>query len=234
MTLRTTKKLLLSVIAIGMLASITVRGTYAVLTSESSNRASGIASGTLTFSNTVGSGTACLSQNGTSNVNAACDVLLAATPLWYPVSSPPTAGQASVTNLTIKDTGSLPASKLSIYMPSCSGGTTTGAPVNPSPINPCSTPQGLDFYVQETDSTFTTPTTCWYPVFAAGACSVTDGTLGSFVATYAAATTALSLGSGPAAMGTRYFQIGIAEPVAAGNGLQGQTATLALTWHMDS
>jgi len=234
MALRTTKKLLLSVIAVGMLASITVRTTYAVLRSESSNRGTSIASGTLTLSNTVGAGTACLSQNGTSNVNTACDVLLTATPLWYPISSPPTAGQASVTNLTIKDTGSLPASKLSLYMPSCSGGTTTGAPANPSPINPCSTPQGLDLYVQETDSTFTTPTTCWYPVFAAGACSLTDGTLGTFVGTHASAATALSLGSGPAAMGFRYFQIGIAEPVDASNGLQGQTAVLALTWHMDS
>lgn len=234
MTLRTTKKLLLSVIAIGMLASITARGTYAVLTSESSNRASSLASGTLTFSNTVASGTACLSQNGTTNVNTLCDVLLGPNPLWYPVSSPATAGQASVTNLTIKDTGSLPASKLSLYMPSCAGGTTGGAPANPSPINPCSTPQGLDFYVQETDPTFATPTTCWYPVFAAGACSLTDGTLGSFFTASATSTTALSLGSGPAAMASRYFQIGIAEPVAAGNGLQGQTATLALTWHMDS
>ena len=233
MALRTTKKLLLSVIAVGLLASITVHATYAVLTSESGNRGDSIASGTLTFSNTVGAGTACLSQNGASNVSTACDVLLQPTPLWYPIASPPTAGQASITNITLKETGSLPASKLSLYMPTCSGGTTSGAPANPSPINPCSTPAGLDFYVQETDSSFN-PTTCWYPVYAAGACALTDGTLGTFFTTYAASATALPLGSGPAALGTRYFQIGLAEPTDAGNGLQGQAASLALTWHMDS
>ena len=233
MTLRTTKKLLLSVIAIGLLASITVGGTYAVMTSESSNRGDSIASGTLTFSNTVGTGTACLSQSGSSNVNTTCGVLLQPTPLWYPIASPPTAGQASITNITIKDTGSLPASRLSIYMPSCAAGTTSGAPANPSPINPCSTPQGLDLYVQETDSSFN-PTTCWYPVYAAGACALTDGTLGTFFTTYAAPATALSLGGGPAAQGSRYFQIGLAEPTDGANGLQGQTALLTLTWHMES
>ncbi len=232
MALRKSKKLLLSVNAIGALATVTVPSTYAVLTSESSNRGDTIASGTLTLSNTVGAGTACLSQSGVSNVNTSCDVLLQATPLWYPISSPPTAGQASVTNITIKDTGSLPASKLSVYMPSCTGGTTSGAPVNPSPINPCSNPSGLDFYIQETDASFN-PTTCWYPVYAAGACALTNGTLGTFSTTYASAT-ALSLLSGPAAQSSRYFQIGIAEPSNAGNGLQGQTAALALTWHMDS
>jgi hypothetical protein len=227
-----------------MLTSLTVHMTYAVLTSQAGNNGSKIATGTLTLSNTVGTGTACLSQSGTSNVNTSCDVLLGPNPLWYPVSSPATAGQASVTNLTIKATGSLPASKLSLYMPSCTAAPTSGAPVNPSPINPCC-PNGsppchvagqssLDFYVQETDSSFTTPTYCWYPVPATGACSLADDTLGTFFGTYTTALTALPLGSGPAALGSRYFQIGIAEPVDGTNGLQGQAATLTLNWHMDS
>lgn len=232
---RTAKQLLLTLIAVGGLASLTTGGTYAVFTSRAANANNSVASGTLTFSNTVNTGTACLSQNGPAspgNVNPGCDVLLTSSSLWYPVTSPVTAGQASITKVTIKNTGSLAASKLSLYMPSCTAGPSPGAPAGGG--NPCSASGGLDLYVQETDSSWN-PTTCWWPQPAApGACSLSDNTLGGLAQVAYDSTHTYSLGAGPAAQGTRYFQIGLAEPVDADNTLQGEAATFALTWHMDS
>jgi hypothetical protein len=237
---RTIKKLLLSVIAVGVIGSVTARSTYALLNSKDSNANTTIQSGTLTFSNTVNAGTACVSQNGTVNVNTACDVLLSAASLWAPISSStPASTEYSTSKLTIADTGSLPASSLSLYMPSCTASQTAGSPSAggtnpccPGGTFPCAT-GSLDFYIQETDATWTA-TKCWWPTVANGACSFTDDSLGSFYSSYHANTTYYSLGTGPAAMGTRYFQIVLAEPVDAGNGLQAEAANFTLHWHMDS
>jgi hypothetical protein len=240
MALRTTKKLLLSLIVVGVLASFTVPKTYALLTGESRNTGSTIATGTVTLSDTVSpSVTACLSQSGASNANANCDVLLNASSLWYPISSSsPGPSEYSLTEITLQNTGSLPGN-LSVYMPSCNQGTTTGAPTNSSPINPCcpgnTNPCGtgsLDFYIQETDASWNaTNGQCWWPVVQAGACPFTDDSLGSFESTYPQSSGAWKIGS-MAAQASRYFEIGLAEPVDAANGLQGQTANLALTWHL--
>lgn len=227
------KRNLVYAIAAGLLVSISARGAYAMLTSQSSNDGSTLAGGTLTLSNTVGTGSACLSENGTTNINKTCDVLLDAASLWYPVSSTPNPGDASVTSITIVDTGSLPASRLSVYIPSCAKVTTTGANVVGG-ANPCAA-TGLIFYVQETDASFN-PTYCWFPTAAAGACAftgLTDASLNTFKTAYHNTATAYSLGTGPAAMGSRYFQIGLAEPSDAINTLQGEAAQFSLMWHMD-
>ena len=231
---RRMKKNLLRIAFLGLLASLAAHGTYAILLSDNSNNGSNVASGTLTLSNTVATGSACLSQNGATNVNKSCDVLLDASTLWYPVSSPmPNSGEFSVTNVTIMDTGSLPASKLSLYVPTCTKVTTSGATVVGG-TNPCAA-TGLVMYIQETDASFN-PTYCWIPTAAPGACTlsdVADGSFHNFEVTYHTVATAYSLGAGPAAMGSRYFQIGLAEPADAANGLQGEAAQFSLQWHMD-
>src|SRR5579862_2085910 len=115
-----TKGQLWRLIVVGLLASAAVHGAYGAFLAQTSNRGGSVANGTLTLDNTVGTGAACLSLSGAVNVNKNCDVLLNAATLWYPVSSPtPNPGEASVTNVAITDTGSLPASKLSVYMPAC-------------------------------------------------------------------------------------------------------------------
>jgi len=228
---RRIKNSLLRLILIGLLVSIAAHGTYAILFSDSSNDGSSVASGTLTLSNAVATGSACLSQNGTTNVNKGCDILLNAGTLWYPVASPtPNPGEVSVTNVTIVDTGSLPASRLSLYVPSCTKVTTTGATVVGG-TNPCAA-AGLVMYVQETDSSFN-PTYCWFPTAASGACALSDGSFHTFETTYHSTATAYTLGAGPTAMASRYFQIGLAEPADAANGLQGEAAQFSLMWHMD-
>jgi hypothetical protein len=242
---KTIKKLLLSLIAVGIIGSVTARSTFAILTSGTSNANTSASTGTLTFSNTVGTGTACQSFNGTSNVNTGCDpIMTASTGTWFPLSSnSPASTEYPTAKVTIKNSGSLAASALSLYMASCAASTTTGAP-SPGGTNPCC-PGGtfpcatgsLDFMIQEmTDATFTTALNCWWPTVAAGACSFNDAglvdSLGNFYGSYHDNTHSYSLGTGPAATVSRYFEIILAEPVNASNGLQGETATFALYWHM--
>lgn len=84
MTRRTFKKLLVSLILIGALGSITTGGTWAIMTSDTENAASAIATGTLTMSNTVNA-TTCTSQSGTNNsVSSGCATYFTTSTLQYP------------------------------------------------------------------------------------------------------------------------------------------------------
>jgi hypothetical protein len=68
------KKALALLLLLGGLSFLTATGTFAVLNSGLTNRGANIATGTLTFNNTVNSGTTCYSYGtGTSgNVNSSC------------------------------------------------------------------------------------------------------------------------------------------------------------------
>lgn len=254
MSSKTIKKLLLSLIVVGALGSFTARGTFALINGEASNANDSIASGTLTLDNTVGAGTVCHSQSGASNINSACDTLFTSG-LLYPIPSaaePPLPANTTYAfaNVTIKNAGTLPASpglaSLKIYMPSCTFAANASFPaVSWAAINPCcpgttsgALPAGactsgsLDFFIQEyTASDFATPVSaCIYPVSTSAACTFQADSLGSFWATHDTTTTYLSVDTMSAGQ-TRYFQIAVAEPSGAANGLQGQTATFSLHWH---
>ena len=87
--------------------------------------------------------------------------------------------------------------------------------------------------MQETNASFTA-TKCWYP--NTGTTCAFSGTLGlaTFKNTYKTPATALSLGSGPAALQKRYFVIGVQVPSTATNSVQGKVAAFDLTWHLTS
>ena len=283
MSSKTIKKLLLSLIVVGILGSFTAGGTYALLNAEGTNPNDSIASGTLTMDNTVGAST-CHSTSasvtttppgttapGNSNLTwsstvagvttastTTCATLLTSG-LLYPISNaaePPLPSSSTYVsaNVTITNTGSLPAT-LKIYMPSCTYATngsytaTTYTAVNPCcpgttsgalPASACST-GSLDFFIQEYNAGFTTANaSCIWPINAGAACTFQNDSLGTFWAQYDVTSASpsplvpkyLSLGS-LAAGASRYFQIALAEPSTGTNinGLQGQTATLALIWH---
>jgi hypothetical protein len=252
MSSKTIKKLLLSLIVVGALGSFTARGTYALLSGDGTNPNESIASGTLTLTETltpavIGSDTACTSQSGALNVNTGCFTILSSATVMYPIpSASPAASTYQSAHLSVQNTGSLPET-LKIYMPSCAASTTSGAPAFPgwTAINPCC-PGGsfpcaagsLDLFIQETNAptgsprTWTNLTSCIWPVSAIAACTLTDDQLGNFYSFHHDNTHYLSLGS-IAAGATRYFQIAVAEPIDAANGLQGQTATFALYWHAE-
>jgi hypothetical protein len=223
------KKILASLIVIGALSSVTVTGTFALLTSEETNTVSSVASGTLTFTDTANAGTACTSYGGPAspaNVNNSCQALLTSATLNYP--------GAAITPVQVKiaNNGSLDAASLSVYMPSCAASATPGAPA-PGGADPCAA-NGAQLYIQEVTSTGM-PTTCWYPQPAApGTCSFTASSLHLFAANVNSTTSALNLGAGPAHGQTRYFQIGLELPSTASNALQGEEATFGLTWHLST
>lgn len=209
-------------IVVGSMSFLTVTGTFAIMSSDTGNSGSKIASGTLTFSNTVGTtGTACYSFNGPLNANPSCDALLSSATLMYP-------GTLASAKVTIANDGSLDPSSLSVYMGSC---TQTSSPSAPSytsgGANPCGL-NGLQFYLQETNSSWT-PTKCWFPS-GTTTCALTDSTLYAFANTYKSAGNLLDLGAGPTNGQSRYFIVGMELPTTASNSLQGQEAQFSLTW----
>jgi hypothetical protein len=263
MSSRTIKKLLLSLIAVGILSTFTVGGTYAIFNGQTTNSNQTFQSGTMVMTNSVNAGASCYSDAvpANKNVNASCTTLFSTGQL-YPITTatPPATPQTTVAyaNVAIAssavDASSNPInstldSTLTAYMPQCDASNTTGATVTGG-TNPCcpgdafgvgvlpgtnnACPTGsLDFFIQEyTSSAFTTPlTSCVFPVSTTATCTFQADSLGSFFGQYHAATNIISLGTLTHGT-TRYFRIGVAEPLAAPNGLQGETATLSLVWHM--
>jgi predicted ribosomally synthesized peptide with SipW-like signal peptide len=219
------KKVLASMIVLGALSSVTVGGTFALLNSQESNAKSSVASGTLTFSNVVNTGTTCLSYGAASpaNVNNACQALFTSASLNYP-------GTAITAKVTLTNNGSLDASDLTVFMPSCTNATSPGAPA-PGGGNPCAS-AGAELYIQETTSAWVA-TTCRFPA-AVGACAFNASSLYVFNSNYNAVTASLDLGAGPLHNTARYFIIGMRLPVNASNNLQGQAAQFGLTWHITS
>jgi len=106
------KRVLLLVMLVGVIAYVGGNATFALFNAETTNPGSSMASGTLTMGNKVNNGTTCQSYGATTadNNNSACDALLTLTNLAPGVG----AGQAK---LTIQNTGSIDASKLYLSAP---------------------------------------------------------------------------------------------------------------------
>lgn len=123
MSRRTLKLVLVSALAVGAIGSLTVRGVYGLLSGQTANDGGSISSGTLTMENTANGGTACRSLNGTNNVNVGCDSLFTYSPAGesYP-------GTPATATVKITDSGSIGASDLRVYLPSCLRGVTADAP----------------------------------------------------------------------------------------------------------
>ena len=112
MSLRDLKGLLLFFMLIGAAAYFGGGATFASFSAETSNAGSAIASGTLTMSDQVNSGTICLSAGSTSlnNVNPACSQVLALTNVAPGV-------YGGVAQVTVQNTGSIDASKFWLWAP---------------------------------------------------------------------------------------------------------------------
>lgn len=231
---RTLKKILLSLVAIGAAASLSVSGTYAILSSADTNASSTVASGTLTFGNTVNTGTTCYSYGSPSssaNQNPTCSPLFSSSTLVYPGSS----GSAAV---TIANNGSIGIGDLSVYMPSCAAQASPGAGTLAGGGDPCSyinaggVWDGPLLSIQETDSSGTA-TFCWWPDDAAGTCNPSAFDWFAYMAQgINTSSGATSLGAGPAAGQSRYFKITVSLPANADPTLQGEEALFSLAWHV--
>jgi hypothetical protein len=223
------KKILLSMTVVGAVSFLTIAGTFASLTSDTRNNRSTIASGTLTFSNTVTSACSSFGAGSTNNANPGCNPLFQNTTQMYP-------GTVATKNVTIANTGSLNGAVLSVYMPSCAAAATPGAPAPLGTVgggNPC-VGGGAQIYIEERNSLFSVGSaSCVYPT-TGGACGFTVNSL-PYLATVAnTANTAFSLGAGPAAGASRYFVVGMQLPSTASNTMQGEEAVFNLTWNLST
>ena len=137
-------------------------GSFSTFSADTTNASSNIASGTLTMSNTVNSGSACFSYNGANNVNS-CDALfsLAGTAPTTGVSNLAPAFYGGVAKVVVQNTGTIDASKLQLYAPSTTD--CVDAKVSSYTWNTGSLCGGAIMYVQETG---TSHHYCWFGVGA--------------------------------------------------------------------
>jgi hypothetical protein len=105
-----TKKALLLMMAVGLAAYLGFSGTFASFSAETSNNGGAIASGTLTMSDQVNTGTVCFSAAGLVNVNPNCAKVLN-------LSNVLPGGVNTTATVTLQNTGSLDAGKLFLYAP---------------------------------------------------------------------------------------------------------------------
>src|SRR4051794_10715402 len=219
------QKVLMSVGTLGVAAAVAAGGSFATFNAQTSNPGT-FATGTLVMSNTVNTGTACLSTGGGSintNVNNACDALFNLT-----VKQP---GDSATANLTIKNEGSVDAAALKSFATGCTNAN-AGAENYHGTGMPCS---AVQLYIQQTDSAFTAKTACLYGGAAvANTCDFSDTskTVGDFATNYTNSGNGVSLGSGLTAGTSDYFVIGVKLPSSADNTYQGRQATFGLSWFM--
>jgi len=228
MKLSRKRKVLLSLGVVAGIGALAGTGTFATFTAQTTNPTNTFADGTLVLSNTVNTGSACLSTNAgdpSLNDNGSCDVAFDLS-----VRKP---GDSDTADITLQDVGSLAASALTTFG-TCTDGDSAGEIYNGSG-NPCGKVQ---FYVQQwSDANHTTPTHCLYggaTVLNTCDFSNVNKTLRDFVTTYPDVDHALDAGSlahlGPG--DSTWITIGVQLPSDADNTFQGRSATLDLSWHI--
>jgi predicted ribosomally synthesized peptide with SipW-like signal peptide len=104
-----TKKVLVGVAAFGVLAAGTAGGTFASFNAETTNAGNTFATGTLTMTNSTTSQSACFSGDGAGNTESCSSILTGA--------KVAPGGARQTGTVTIKNGGSLDASKLYVYAP---------------------------------------------------------------------------------------------------------------------
>jgi predicted ribosomally synthesized peptide with SipW-like signal peptide len=222
------KKVLLSMGVLAGIGALAGAGTFASFTAQTTNPGNTFASGTLVLSDTVNTGTACLSTAGgttDTNLNSACTSAFNVT-----VSKP---GDTAFTNLTIDNMGSLPASAFKVFSTAC----TPSDAVNENyhgTGDPC---DKVQIYIQRySDLLRTAPLACVYgAAVTAATCDFTGltKTLTDFVSAGSAGYSAggLLAASGAATTDTGWFTVGL-KFLDADNTFQGRTATLDLNWNI--
>jgi predicted ribosomally synthesized peptide with SipW-like signal peptide len=226
----TSKTYLKWLIAVGVLAVIGGgAGTFATFNATTTNAGNTFATGSLVLSNTVGAST-CLSTGGgntdTNTNSVGCGTVFNST-----ISKP---GDIAGGNVTLTNSGTLPASALTLTKSACS-----------TVDNPTETFHGtgdlcaaLNFYVQEwNDSARTSPYKCWYGGGTATTCDPTFATSPTSLAGFGTSPVDISAGPGATAFtanggaaDTRYFTVAVELPIGADNSYQGRQGQINLSW----
>lgn len=228
-TLRNTsnlKKVLLTVMVLGMATGVLGSGTFATFTAQTTNPNNTFVAGTLVLSNTKTGGTTCFSTGGgstDSNSNSACESLFSAN-----VRKP---GESASQTLTVKNEGSLAASALKLFSTACGNANSTGESYFGTGL-PCGKVQ---LYIQQySDSSFTTPSACLYGGATGVTCDFSDTTktLSAFQGAYNSSSNGLTIGSGLAAGASVYVKVAVQLPSSADNSFQGRQASMDFNWFL--
>ncbi|MDQ1490727.1 MAG: hypothetical protein QOJ23_3241 [Actinomycetota bacterium] len=222
------RKVLLSMGVVAGIGALAGAGTFATFTAQTTNPNNTFADGTLVLSNTVGSATACLSTAGgntDTNANGVCD-----TAFSLSVKAP---GDSSTADITLENTGSLPASALKAFSALCTDANAAGENYHGTG-SACGKVQ---IYVQQYSDAFTTPSACLYGGATGATCDFSDAskTLTTFVTAYPNVGSGLSAGALTAAGGASpktWVRVGVKLPSNADNSYQGRSASLALNWQI--
>jgi predicted ribosomally synthesized peptide with SipW-like signal peptide len=220
------KKVLLTIMVVGMVSGVLGSGTFATFTAQTTNSNNTFAAGTLVLSDTKTGGTTCFSTGGgntDTNSNTACDQLINAT-----VKKP---GDTASQTLVVKNEGSLAGTALKLFSSACTNANSSGESYFGTGLA-CSKVQ---LYIQQySDAGFTTPSACLYGGATGATCDFSDATktLGAFQTAHASSGTGLSIGSGLTAGASVYVKVAVQLPSSADNSFQGRQATMDFNWYL--
>ena len=230
MKLSLQQKLLLSLGVAAGIGALAGAGTFATFTAQTTNPDNAFQNGTLVLSNTVDTGTACLSTgagtNTDTNAFTSFDTAFGVT-LAVP-------GDTDSADVTLINDGSVPASDLGVFSSGCTNANVSTETYHGSG-NPCNK---IQITVQQYSDPFSTASTCLYGAATGNVCNFSDATktLASFITDYPNSGDLLSLGTLAAKNGgttdTAWVRVSLQLPSDADNTFQGRQATFALSWYM--
>lgn len=225
------KKILLSLMVLGVVSSILGAGTFASFNAQTTNGNNTFKTGTLVLSNTKTSeaGASVVSptcySNGSgatdTNANASCATLITAAGMKP--------NDIYTATLTLKNEGSLDANAFNVFSSACATADAAGQTYHGTG-DLCSK---IQLYIQEVDGTGN-DTTCLYGNTGTS-CDFSDATrtLADFVTNHTTSNAGLAVHSNALTAGSSsYIRIGMKLPLDADNSYQGRTATVDFNWYI--
>jgi predicted ribosomally synthesized peptide with SipW-like signal peptide len=236
------RKWVVTALVVGAAATIAGAGTFASFSASTSNNGNVFSTGRIELSNTKQAGTTCVSghtgpggaaQASLDTNDNTCDSLINLT-----LAKP--GGAAQEGRVALANTGDYNG-LLQLFVP---GAGCTNATVA-SPAGSGNLCNKLEVYIQETNSTYTTPVaSCVFPFNAGAACNTSFSAASDSLADLASSatpaapkpTTPITINTGV----TKYFVVKVSFPSAgfdvngngADNAFQNRSAAFGLTWRL--
>jgi hypothetical protein len=215
-------RVLMTLLVIGVAGSTVSYGTFASFTAQTSNAGNTFSTGTLTLTNTKTGGTTCLSTGGAGGVDTnsnstGCSAIFAlgGTPGLAP------GGTVQTAQMSIQNSGSLPASTLKLWSDACAALDNSSVSVHGTG-DPC-TKVNISVYNE-------TAGACVVPAVAAACTASTTPTSTVTLATFAASGSPYTVASSLAAGSTATYTFSIQLDSSAGNTMQGRLASTTFHW----
>lgn len=229
------KKILLSLMVLGMVTAALGASTFATFNAQTTNGNNTFKTGTLVLSNTkkseagaaVTTPTPCYSTGSGSstdtNANSLCPTLITATGMKP--------GAVYTATLTLKNEGSLDANVFRVFSSACAVDDAAGETYHGAG-NLC---DKIQLYIQQIDNTTSADTVCLYGSSSSQSCTFSDTgySLNNFLTTHTTPETAWDVNGSTLPSGqSTSIRIGMKLPTDADNTYQGRTATVDFNWYI--